>query len=123
MTSARPSAPRQPSAIPTPHASVAAALRAAADLLEVPPPAGVPDALVASPFGLEAEAARTLVRTGRLKTAKIGRKRYAKRSDVLALVDVLADEEAAALASKPVPGSSVREGYLQLVGARKGARR
>src|SRR5262249_49800012 len=49
-----------------------------------------PDALIAFPFGLERAAARDLVRGGKLAAAKIGRRTYARRTDVLALVDKLA---------------------------------
>ncbi len=45
------------------------------------------DELVAFPFGLEARAARALVRARTLPTRKIGRRVYARRSDLLALVD------------------------------------
>ena len=51
------------------------------------------DDLVAFPFGLEAAAARSLVRRGKLRAARIGRRLYAKRSDVLALVDAVAAAE------------------------------
>lgn len=46
--------------------------------------------LVAFPFGLEAEAARRVMRDGLLPVAKIGRTYYARREDVAALVDKLA---------------------------------
>jgi hypothetical protein len=49
-----------------------------------------PDELVAFPFGLEAAAARALVRTGTLRAAKLGRRLYARRSELLSLVDKLA---------------------------------
>lgn len=45
------------------------------------------DGLVAFPFDLEANAARSLIKSGELRARKIGRKFYAKRSDVLALID------------------------------------
>lgn len=45
-----------------------------------------PDELVAFPFGLDAKTARGLVRRGELPSRKLGRKLYARRSDVLALV-------------------------------------
>jgi hypothetical protein len=44
------------------------------------------DELVAFPFGFERRAASTLVRRGKLATTKVGRRIYARRSDVLALV-------------------------------------
>lgn len=61
-------------------------------VIRIVPPPSTPDSapLVAFPFGLEAEAARRVMRDGLLPHAKIGRKAYAKRADVLALVDVLA---------------------------------
>ena len=53
-----------------------------------------PDELLPFPFGLEEDAAaKSLVRTGKLRAVKIGRRLYAKRSDVLALVDKLARVE------------------------------
>ena len=55
-----------------------------------------PDELLPFPFGLEEEAAaKSLVRTGKLRAVKIGRRLYARRSDVLALVDTLAHDKAA----------------------------
>jgi hypothetical protein len=45
------------------------------------------DDLVAFPFGLETNAARGLIKSGELRARKIGRRWYAKRSDVLALID------------------------------------
>ena len=44
------------------------------------------DELVVFPFGLEANAARKLMASGELPTRKLGRKFYARRSRVLALV-------------------------------------
>ncbi len=50
-----------------------------------------PDELVRFPFGLEeAAAAKSLVRSGRLRAVRLGRRLYARRSDVLALVDAAA---------------------------------
>lgn len=46
-----------------------------------------PDELVCFPFGLEVSSARALVASGELPARKLGRKYYAKRSAVLALVD------------------------------------
>lgn len=46
-----------------------------------------PDELVAFPFGLERSTARALMRSGKLPHARLGRRDYARRSDVLALVD------------------------------------
>jgi len=48
------------------------------------PPA---DDLVSFPFGLEENAARGLIKSGELPARKIGRRWYAKRSAVLALID------------------------------------
>jgi hypothetical protein len=45
------------------------------------------DDLLLFPFGLERNAARRLIHRGDLKARKIGRRWYAKRSDVLALID------------------------------------
>lgn len=45
-----------------------------------------PDELVAFPFGLDARTARALVRSGELPSRKLGRRLYARRSDLLALV-------------------------------------
>ena len=60
-----------------------------------PAPAPTPcDELVAFPFGLEARTAKALVRRGDLKAARLGRRLYCKRSDLLALVDKLASEQA-----------------------------
>jgi hypothetical protein len=66
------------------------------------------DELMAFPFGFEVSAARNLEKDGHLPTAKIGRRRYAKRSDVLALIDKLGPATA--------PLSKVREDpYAKLV--------
>jgi hypothetical protein len=85
-----------------------------ADAIEaVPAPAPEIDRLVPFPFGIEANAARDLMKRGVLVTAKIGRKRWAKHSAVLALVDVLHAEEQAR--PKPMAGETDRETYLRLV--------
>jgi hypothetical protein len=64
--------------------------------IEAAPTVEAPDDLVPFPFGIEASAARKLVREGLLVAAKIGRRTYAKRSAVLALVDKLASRTTAA---------------------------
>lgn len=64
------------------------------------PPA---DDLVAFPWGLERNAARHLIATGELRARKIGRKWYARRSDVLRLID------AAPSPPKRAPGGSLDE--------------
>lgn len=58
--------------------------------VEAVAPVAAPDALEPFPFGLEVAAATKLVKDGTLPAAKIGRKLYAKRSDIVALVDKLA---------------------------------
>lgn len=63
---------------------------------------GVADELVAFPFGLEVAAARALVRDGVLKAAKLGRRLYARRSDVLALVDRLAPTNTQEATADPI---------------------
>jgi hypothetical protein len=73
------------------------------------------DQLVPFPFKLEANAAKKLVASGTLKAAKIGRRWYARNSDVLALVDVLAKPRAVA----PLPAQS----YADLVAQAKGGAR
>jgi len=52
-----------------------------------PTPVPPRDDLLCFPFGLEHNAARPLIKTGEVRARKIGRRWYAKRSDVLALVD------------------------------------
>ena len=76
-------------------------------------PRRAPDELLAFPFGLEPRAARALVRAGTLPAAKIGRRTYARRSDVLALVDKLAKKPA-----KAEPTSN----YAELVASARGRR-
>ena len=99
---------------------LAAALRAMADALEVLPLAAVDtDRLVPFPFGLEANAAREVMKRGLLVTAKIGRKRWAKHSAVLALVDVLHAEERAAKRGARAAKESDHETYVRLVEGRK----
>lgn len=73
-----------------------------------------PDDVIAFPYGLEASAARKLEANGRIKPAKIGRKRYVRRSIVLALVDELGAEQAKA----PKAGADATSKYLALVGQR-----
>jgi hypothetical protein len=49
-----------------------------------------PDELIAFPFGIAEEAvARSVVRTKKLRTVKIGRRLYARRSDILALAETI----------------------------------
>ncbi len=84
--------------------------------LPPPPPPSAPDELLPFPFGnLERNAARALIRDGHLPVAKIGRKFYARRSDVLALVERLGEAQVRAT---PVKGESADEAYLRLVGRR-----
>jgi hypothetical protein len=73
-----------------------------------------PDELLAFPFGLEIAAARSLVRQRKLRAAKIGRRVYAKRSDVVALVDAIAEAE---WRSKPRG-----ESYADLVARSRGGK-
>ena len=75
-----------------------------------------PDELLPFPFGrLERNAARALIRDGHLPVVKLGRKFYARRSDVLALVDRLGAEQAR---RTPVARESADEAYLRMVGRR-----
>jgi len=75
-----------------------------------------PDELVPFPFGqLERNAARALIRDGHLPVVKLGRKFYARRSDVLALVDRLGAEQAR---RTPAPRESADDAYLRLTGRR-----
>jgi hypothetical protein len=84
--------------------------------LPPPPASSAPDELLPFPFGnLERNAARALIRDGHLPVAKIGRKFYARRSDVLALVDKLAVVQAR---KAPVKGESAKDAYLRLAGQR-----
>lgn len=69
--------------------------------IEAAAPVLPPDELVAFPFGLEVSAARKLVRDRVLPSARIGRRVYAKRSDVVGLVDRLARAEAETPAETP----------------------
>ncbi len=82
-----------------------------------PPPApSAPDELVPFPFGnFERNAARSLMREGHLPVAKIGRKFYARRSDVLALVERVGAAQARA---RPSKGESADDAYRRLVGKR-----
>ena len=79
-----------------------------------PPPApSAPDELLPFPFGnLERNAARALMKDGHLPVAKIGRKFYARRSDVLALVEKLAVGQTR---RTPAKGESAAEAYRRLV--------
>ena len=83
---------------------VVAALRVLAEALGVSGAAAAADALLAFPFGLERAAAAALVRDGVLPAAKIGRRFYARRSDVLALVERLAKPAAVKATGVDVAG-------------------
>lgn len=63
------------------------ALDAEANAIESATDSPTSDELVPFPFGLEARAARALIQRGWLRAARIGRRWYAKRSDLVALVD------------------------------------
>jgi len=78
-------------------------------------PAVVPDDLIAFPFGLEARTAHALIRCGRLRAVRLGRRLYSKRSLVLALVD---DEDAIAGAQSKAPVDE----YEGVVGSVRSAR-
>jgi hypothetical protein len=80
--------------------------------VEATPAVLPPDELVSFPFGLERSAASALVRKGTLPAAKIGRRLYARRSEVLGLVDTLTKGRG----SGPAAGAS----YAELVAAAKG---
>jgi hypothetical protein len=66
--------------------AVVAAVVGLVDALATERRGDVADELVPFPFGFERRAASTLVRQGKLASTKIGRRTYARRSDVLALV-------------------------------------
>lgn len=80
--------------------------------IEAASPVLAPDELVAFPFGLEGKAAKALVRNGTLPTARIGRRTYARRSDVLALVEKLASRRAPPVESTDV---SPEAAYARMV--------
>jgi len=73
-----------------------------------------PDELVAFPFGLERAAAARAIRDGHLPAARIGRRVYARNSDVLALVGKLA------LTTKPMMSGDVGDDYSALVASSRG---
>jgi hypothetical protein len=69
--------------------AVAAALVGLVDALSIERDAGPGvDELLAFPFGLERRAASALVRRGTIATVRLGRRLYARRSDLLALVQL-----------------------------------
>ena len=75
-----------------------------------------PDELLPFPFGkLERNAARALIRDGHLPVVKLGRKFYARRSDVLGLVEKLGAQQAA---RTPAARESADEAYLRMAGRR-----
>jgi hypothetical protein len=80
--------------------------------IEQVPAVQAPDELVAHPFGLERSAASRAIRDGHLKAARIGRRLYARRSDVLALVDKFA--------IKAKPTGDVESDYAALVAQVRG---
>jgi len=80
------------------------------------PAATAPDELIPFPFGkLERNAARALIRDGHLPAVKLGRKFYARRSDVLGLVDKLGAQQAR---RSPAASESADEAYLRMAGRR-----
>lgn len=85
--------------------------------IEAPRSTLAPDELVAFPFGLEARAARALVNDGTLTAAKIGRRLYAKRSEIVALVDKLSAK--AVVVAKP---TTVEDHYATMVASSGGRR-
>jgi hypothetical protein len=80
--------------------------------IEQAPAVLAPDELVAFPFGVESAAATRLVQSGTLVAVKIGRRLYAKRSSVLALVDKLA------ATSKPAATGDAEADYAALLGSK-----
>lgn len=54
------------------------------------------------PYGLELRAVQTLIAEGRLRAVQIGRRRFTKRSYLLALVDELETEQPAPPRGQPV---------------------
>lgn len=94
----------------TPRAKLHAALDAMLDAAAAVAPVAADEA-IQFPFGLETNAARELVRTGRIGTAKIGRKRYARRSAVLAALDAIAAEQ-----ERAAKAGDAQASYLALVG-------
>jgi hypothetical protein len=73
------------------------------------------DLLVAFPFGLEKNAARGLIKRGELPARKLGRRWYAKRSDVLGLID-------SAPAHAQVQGTNLTDDLAAIAERTRGAR-
>ncbi len=77
-----------------------------------------PDELLPHPFGLEPATAMALSRSDKLRTIKLGRRVYCRRSDLLALVDAPAAERPERTAATP---ASPEEAYAGMVArARRG---
>ncbi len=72
--------------------------------------AGPPDSLVEYPFKLELKAARALVKSGRLPCVRLGRRRYCRNSDLLALVTAEA------------PAKQSADGYAGVIATLGGAK-
>ena len=110
-----------PSPHPTFHANAPPTVTREPDgtlVIRLPPapPPTAPDELIPFPFGkLERNAARTLMRDGHLPVVKLGRKFYARRSDVLALVEKLGAQQAR---RSPMFHESADEAYLRMAGRR-----
>lgn len=78
--------------------------------IESAPPVAAPDELLAvDGLDIEQAAIRKLVRNGTLRAARIGRRLYVRRSDLLALIDRLAIEP------RREPTGSVAADYASLV--------
>jgi hypothetical protein len=101
--------------------AVATALASLFEALRSDRSGETPDELVPFPFGFERRAARALVRGGGLATTKIGRRIYARRSALIALVGDAAKPVRDMPTAANDPAAAAREAYaspLRAVGGR-----
>ena len=92
-----------------------------ADAVTVTVVQAAPDAMIAFPFrelGItETAAARMLA--ARVPLVRLGRRRYARRSALLAALDAMAQEQAAQAANGTTPKADDYAGLVALAGGRK----
>jgi len=81
------------------------------------PVAAADELLPLAKWGLPRQAALALVTQGKLTAARVGGRWFARRSDLLTLIDVLAREQAALDLEKAKPGDTVDAAYARIASA------
>jgi hypothetical protein len=81
------------------------------------PVAAIDELLPLAKWGLPRQAALALVTQGKLTAARVGGRWFARRSDLMSLIDVLAREQAAQDRDKAKPGETVDAVYARIAGS------